>query len=179
MKLLVTGSTRSGSKFVSKTLRVSGLNVAWETCWRLEGFLGWGNYDGEVSCMAAPHLDTIDPDEVQVIHLVREPLAVMNSMIGRYLFPDEYADNAWRAWLRRQFPEAFVLETDLERAATLWLRWNEKVEPYADDLLRVEDWGTSKVNSNEGRSTHTWDEIPRALRDEVIAKAEEYGYPPP
>jgi hypothetical protein len=183
MKLLMTGSTRSGQKFVSRSLRKAGVKVGWENCYRMEGFVGWKKYVGDVSCMAVPWLHEIRPDEVQVIHLVRSPIDVMNSMVGKKWFGPQLGGHpgVWQAWLSRHCPEAFEPEDPLERAATWWLRWNERVEPYADDLLRVETWGKGRDNATHDsvRLHHTLDELPPALRDEVIAKAESYGYPPP
>jgi hypothetical protein len=128
-----------------------------------------------VTFCAVPWLPEIDPDEVQVIHLVREPLAVMNSMIGRKLFKE--GPSRYRAFLREHCPEAFVPESPIERAAIWWLRWNERVEPYASDLLRVESWGHSLVNHNV-RANHTLDELPDDLHEAVVLKAQEYGYAP-
>lgn len=176
MKLLVTGSTRSGQAFVSRELTRAGLHTDLETVWWWNGYTDWRDFEACVSFCAVPWLGDIDPDEVQVIHLVREPLAVMNSMIGRKLFIDERIDHRYRAFLRRHCPEAFERESAIERAAVWWLRWNERVEPYADDLLRVEDWGRSMVNHNI-RANHRLDELPDDLHEAVIAKARAYGYP--
>lgn len=159
----------------------------------------------ESSYMAVPYLKQDVFAKTKVIHVVRNPVKVVNSFI-RYL---EYFQNRHPAfWMPAKRYETFIYShcTDLyfdmtqeERAALYVLKWNKMIEEMTtnmdclfhraeDDPQAVIDFvGTKrpetlfddkKVNTYEKRKKpFTLDQLPSGrIKDEFIAMGRRYGY---
>jgi len=125
--VLVTGSGRSGTKYVCFVLRRLGLDVRHETMGR-DGIASW--------CMAvdverAPWgVPRGAYDFANVFHQVRHPLAVIASCTT-------FKDESWR--FIREHVEWTADDCLLLRAAKYWLLWNERAEAGATWRYRIED----------------------------------------
>ena len=140
-RFVVTGTGRSGTGFVSKVLSTAGVPCHHEKVFTPAGE-DWGWRRGDSSWLAVPFLDGFDGF---VLHVLRDPLAVVNSMVGILFFEDELPDDValligpYQAFAREHAPEVFELGDPVERAVAWWVVWNERVAPFADAWVRVED----------------------------------------
>jgi hypothetical protein len=88
----------------------------------------WGEFRGDSSWPAAMHLHTLPPG-TPVLHLVREPLAVVNARFGQNKLGDAHPEFVIRNFVRRHMPEVFTDAHDDLGRALLWVeRWNRHVE---------------------------------------------------
>lgn len=134
-RLIITGTPRTGTTYVYQLLRNLGIGAGHETVYTTVEPQPWALRRAEVSWMAVPHLDRFHGT---VVHLVRDPLAVLNSFLGIGFFHQLDAHMAWTEYIRRQGIE--LDETDpVGSAQRFIIDWNRKIEPYADWRLRVED----------------------------------------
>jgi len=89
------------------------------------------NIVAESSYMAAPYLDCKYLRKTIVIHLIRNPLAVINSFIHLEYFTkaaetDEYHAKYHR-FIYRQFPELRHYRNPIVKAALYYIKWNEMI----------------------------------------------------
>lgn len=84
-RFLITGCGRSGTLYTSQLLTAAGVACGHESACRVSGFKGMGDLVGEASWYAAAYLEDL-PDDVVVIHQVRQPLAVASSWYRIRLF---------------------------------------------------------------------------------------------
>ncbi len=74
-----------------------------------------------------------------ILHQVREPLAVIDSLLDLGLFASEFTDEIHRPW-RRFLESHFQLFGDpLVDAMRFYVQWNERCEAHADLRIRIED----------------------------------------
>ena len=128
---VVTGTPRSGTRYVARVLQKLGFDchherhftpwdVITEDC-RLND-IPWG----DSSWLAAPFLHML-PATTKVFHVVREPLHTLNSIIGtgQIDWPDDYrtfiAKHCWND--ENYWPKNVGLD-----AQTFWVRWNLMIE---------------------------------------------------
>lgn len=136
LDLLVVGTGRSGTTFTAESLRRSGIAIDHEAVFTELGPRDPGDSQGDVSWMAVPYLDRF---QGAVLHQVREPLAVIDSLLDLGLFAGDFSDEIHRPW--RRFLEAnFTLSGDaLLDVMRFYVQWNERCEPFADLRIRIED----------------------------------------
>lgn len=163
------------------------------------------------SWLAVPNLDLV-PADMPVIHLVRDPLLVVQSMMRReFLGTGRHIANSYAQYVIRHRPDITTPRRPLDRVILHASRWDEPVAEYPNLMcLRIEDAGPEKVcdvvefatgsrprrNLAAAALTHigtrsnshlpsrrqingeiTWDAIrSRPHGDELIARAEKYGY---
>lgn len=138
MKYLVTGCGQSGTTYVAELLTAAGLDCGHEQVFNrwTPGFDTCPSIPDEGECpagdssfAAAPFLDRV-PDGVTVVHLVRSPLDVIRSVVGRRQMDQP---RAW-PWVRFVDHHTGILEIGpgARRAAAYWVRWNRLVEERAD-----------------------------------------------
>lgn len=140
-KLLITGTGRSGTGYMSELLRSSGVNVGHERVfswqWARSGGTKhkWMGLKGDSSWMAAPVLHTL-PESILVIHVVRAPLSTIRSMTERESLK-KGKRNPYFKWLTKNGFVPVPGDT-LRSAIALYLWMNEMIEPYAEFRIRVE-----------------------------------------
>lgn len=100
-KLIVTGLSRSGTRYTARVLQQLGVNATHEGIYRFRRL--WDQVEirpngaeAEISWLAAPFLSTLDPG-TKILIQFREPVAVLNSIasqIGRpaWAQPERYLD---------------------------------------------------------------------------------------
>ena len=139
-RFVVIGTPRSGTSYFSALCKANGIQVSHE-----DYFTEFGpmlrnprrRFDtvGDVSWLAVPYL----PDEdMIVIHQVRNPLKVVNSIHRMGLF------HGHRAYTREAFVETarrnFQFSDDpLRSAIRFYVEWNEKCEALTDKRYKVEE----------------------------------------
>jgi hypothetical protein len=185
---LITGSGRSGTKYMATVLRACGLNVGHERLGRdgiVSGFYAFDapRYPGRRHPAPRPKFDT-------VLHQVREPLATIGSLTtGRH----------WR-WSRQFTALREKNPPPLRRACYVWLAFNQAAERQAVFTYRIEDlrdyWSAlqtalnftaeyeavAHISHNINTRAHaaiTWDDIARVapeIVDDIITTSRGYGY---
>lgn len=149
------------------------------------------------SFMSAPFLEHFS--EVPLIHLVRNPLAVITSyMKDLRFFTTEKSGSIWLQFMYEHLPELTKIDNQIERACYFYVHWNNMIENSTNKKLfwRLEDtlndnffnfigvpttdnYFKEKVNSKilRKRSEITLNEIPAGnIKNEFIKKAIQYGY---
>lgn len=174
----------------------------------------WGGYRGDASWLAAPHLRYARLDRVKVIHIVRDPLETISSMLstGFYAIPDDEYLEEW--WPYRLYQEEFLFNgelapewgdlTPLERAMTMYVKWNRMVDDSFDMRYRLEDLihadavkemlanlgyqrdfdecsavikSTPITNKGIDHPVLTWNDLPDSdLKVQLRQMASDYGY---
>lgn len=142
-RMIVTGTGRCGTAYVALALQRNLVPADHERFFNPEtfGIPPWGRAD--VSWLAAPFLSHYQ--DAFVVHLVRDPLKTVASLVGIGLFeePDSEFWNEGHApyqeFARKMVPAVFEASTPLGRAVSFYLAWNEMIEPHANIRLRVED----------------------------------------
>jgi hypothetical protein len=133
--LLVTGAARSGTSYVAKVLTAAGIPACHECSGREATF-----YDYEVSWLGAAYLHDYDG---YVVQLVRNPLDVIASLMSNDTMDPQ---RPYIQWLHNRMPRLRTLNP-LEAACLYWVRWNRKVELYADEWWRVEDLDADTITA--------------------------------
>lgn len=142
MTFLITGCGRSGTGYVSALLNKLGIHAAHERVFLPDHRRSWENFDGDVSWFGVPFLHELVSESVNIIHLVRHPIACGRSYAGLKFFhgtrealiEEYYAGAVWR------YDRApFDWSDPHERFGAFWMRWNLAVEPHATSRFRSED----------------------------------------
>lgn len=136
LRFLVVGTGRSGTSFTTALLQRAGIAADHEAVFTETGPRAPGPLEGDVSWMAVPYLARFPGP---VLHQVREPLAVIDSLLDLGLFASQFADEIHRPW--RDFLERhFQLRGDpLLDVMRFYVEWNARCESFASVRVRVED----------------------------------------
>jgi hypothetical protein len=141
LDFVVTGTPRSGTKYLATVLRRLGID-----CWHERSFNPWYVMTeayrlndrpwGDSSWLAAPFLHLL-PADTKVFHVVREPLDALNSIIGtRQLNKPRPSDFqqflAMHCWNDERHTS---IDVGLD-AQTFWVRWNRMIEDSGRVSLR-------------------------------------------
>ena len=135
-KEIMSGSREPVLSWVSRSKFDKGVSFETE-CW-LDDF---GAVEAESSYMAAPYLDIDEIRDASVIHVVRNPIKVVNSFC-HYLnyFVSSNTVNGYEEFVYTHLPELKKDMTQYDRTCLYWVLWNEMVERHRPDyFFRVED----------------------------------------
>lgn len=210
---VISGCGRSGTMGMAQLLNNAGVPTSFEDFFRrvmlpndvarYQTWLETAGVAGEVSGLSPPYLKWL-PEEILVMHQVRNPVAVVASLMGlRNLHPGSH----WLANIRfnfRYLPEMKHSDEPLVLCLKYWLGWNSLIEPRAtyryciENVSRVrvlqkifEQMGVKETvplrqvlnqyettyNSHKRDTSVSWRRIPEGpLKDAVLTKAISYGY---
>lgn len=157
----------------------------------------------DASYMAAPFLDDEILSETKVIHVVRNPIKVINSFCNN-LYYFRNCDGVWKesqtyeSFIYRFVPELKVDMPQYDRAALYYIKWNEMIEKNKPDFFyKVEDgpeklldflgvstseyYRDAKANTfKKSFNTDVFDSVMkiqnRAIRMDLANIAKRYGY---
>lgn len=136
LRFVVVGTGRCGTTFTATALQRAGIAVDHEAVFTKAGPQQVTNLEGDVSWMAVPYLARF---QGAVLHQVREPLAVIDSLLDLGLFASPFTDEIHRPW-RNFLEQHFSLCGDpLTDAMRFYVQWNERCETHASLRLRIED----------------------------------------
>ncbi len=154
IKYIVTGTGRCGTMFLSKYLTSAGINCSHElvftnSCIDSVALALNNNLDAESSYMAAPYLKHKILSDAKIIHVVRDPIKVLNSFVSGYVYflspilkCAKYA-NVWTyayppgadpefkfmKFMYSHVPELTSISLSaIERAALYYIEWNKMIE---------------------------------------------------
>lgn len=138
MKLVVTGTGRSGTGWAAATLNSAGIFAGHERVFtpktvKPRTFIDWYGYHADCSWLAVPRLPLMN---VRAALIVRNPLDVVASMqhigFGKGMHDNGHAEIATE----------YGMTPDLDGYLRFWLQWNQRAFPNAeavftfDQLLR-------------------------------------------
>lgn len=229
IKFIVTSTGRSGSVYFARILTDWGIPCGHESIFNEEkeeivlsrfygqkpitfskvsenhGWMDSPEIIADSSYMAVPYLDYKDINKIPIIHIVRNPLAVISSFVkDLQYFCDKsnnlYNEKHWEEWIYTNNPEINLTQNPLERACCHWFNWNIKIEKASKNreyyFHRVEDkfnddffkfigiekqpvgFLNKKVNTMKKRTEDfKVDDIPNGkIKDDFIALMKKYGY---
>lgn len=203
--IIVTGCQRSGTTWAAAAITACGHWASHErfinerVIWPLKPETIESSH-----CAAALLPGLQQKYDAKIIHLVRNPLAVVSSIKRRQTFAQPLAPSAKWA-LQHGRGKVFRMESrETIRIMEYWLNWNQMVEDYADVRIRLEDASTKPsiladvlpelgrpvtlkraelalsvippVNVGQQVRTGPVKLPPGKTKDRLIAKAQEYGY---
>lgn len=109
-----------------------------------EGWFEPAHVVAESSYMAAPYLDCSLLDGVQVVHLQRQPLAVLSSLVMDMHFfdPTVESQTPYRQFVLQHRPNIAAEPTEIEQAARYILEWTRLITATRRPRLvvRIEDY---------------------------------------
>jgi hypothetical protein len=208
LNVLVTGTGRCGTGFMAKFLTSAGLPCRHEQIFdvgdlfQAQQRLARTAYQAESSWLAAPFLSSTLLKNSKIVHLVRHPQQVVESLLRMRFFADEPPDayRRYQDFAYKHLPGLRSQPSEFERAAFFYVHWNRLVERLGgehdmlrfrieDDPRRVLDWlgidpghsdlfGNRRYNSRGGLLPHPVDfgELPSPLQHDLRAMLERYGY---
>ena len=150
LEILITGTGRCGTGFVARLLKSAGVQCTHEAVFNP---MGWSNaqeamrlmderpewnWTAESSWCGSVYLDRPELDGVTVVHLVRHPKKVIDSLLREWKGTHPYYNPHYH-WLEKHLPELADYKTPEAKATYKVLRLNEMVEFRADVCHRIED----------------------------------------
>jgi hypothetical protein len=127
---VVTGSGKCGTHFMQAVLVELGLPTTHEGVLEYHPVTRpeWNGMRGDCSWPAAMHLGALAPG-TPVLHLVRDPLAVVNARFGENKLADDHPEFVIRNFVRRHMPDVFSDAHDDLGRTLLWVeRWNRSLD---------------------------------------------------
>lgn len=186
LRLVITGTGKSGTTYMAALLNASGIACGHQSVFSWAGIRWRPEYEADASWIAAPYLYSFDG---VVLHVVREPLACIRSLVGMDWFGNRSKKlDRGRRFLRSHFG---VTGDDVRDAMRYYVEWNRSIEPYATHRVRLEDMpsptlllelGATRIGADvphdTGRSPRHADvTLPAGPeRDDLMEMAERYGY---
>ena len=132
--IIITGTPRSGTQYISKLLTSIGVPIGHEQYFGLPlGGIHRNNPQGDSSWLAVPYLCE---HKARIIHIVREPVKVISSMMGRDFFNrvslyDEFIN------FYLPIPKDYSL---LDKCIYFYVNWNTEIQKYTgSNFYKVED----------------------------------------
>ncbi len=128
--LLITGCARSGTNYIMKVLKKSGLIIGHETV-RRDGVISW------LMAFDTKEVPEGDPRNgivfEHIFHQVRHPLKVISSFHSTH----RSEHPVWE-YVIEQIPEIRIEDPHLVKCAKYWYYWNLKAEEEAEWTYQIE-----------------------------------------
>lgn len=191
-RFAIIGTGRSGTGYVSAVLQANGVNCGHEGWFKPED--RQPGLDGDASWLAVPEIEA-GAWKGPVAQVVRNPVAVIRSLVGIKFFDPETAHAPYPQFAREHLPAIAELPP-LEAAVEWWVQWNERCAALADVKLRVEDlrkpWALKELGDalgvsldpakSSGVPTNTNHRTREAVSEKRIwelldGRARRFGYP--
>lgn len=143
-RFVVTGSGRSGTKWLAAALTEAGATCGHEMVYGLRD-VGWGERWAESSWMAACHL----PVEYPVVLLARHPMGVVRSLMEIGFFGWQQRPgpnhNQCHEVLREWAPDLYDRPGEADRCLDMWWRLTAAALAHAEVILKIETLGTAQL----------------------------------
>tara|TARA_R110000824_G_scaffold58745_1_gene158505 strand:- start:1737 stop:2297 length:561 start_codon:yes stop_codon:yes gene_type:complete len=171
-------------------LESAGLSAGHERVFGLKGYSpqAVSSYGvvAESSWLAVPALGESYLSDTLVIHLVRDPYAVVSSLLCGNFFRRE-SGNAYEEFAYRHEPMLKSLDTALAKIVAFYAKWNLRVAPYANVRHKVEEppeqlleqlsipYDTKKLFRDS--TYNSWGGHDEVSRDDILALPQELYEP--
>ena len=198
MELVVVGTPRSGTVYMSKVLTELGIPCGHETIfnengisedrnsWKLSSLSlettgSWvdpQNIVADSSYFAVPFLNQLN---CKKIHVVRNPLKVIRSLsYGINYFSNSVPSNKWEKFIYNYLPELNKDMSQLERTCLFYVSWNKMIKSdfmykLEDDLILLTDYlkiPFKEVKVSNKTNTFTYEKVRKPLFLEDIPNGE-------
>lgn len=149
LEILITGTGRCGTGFIAKLLTSAGCRCTHEQIFNPNGWDNalwqmqlmaehpeW-NWRAESSWCGSVYLDRPELQDVTVVHLVRHPKKVLDSLLRRHKSTHPYY-GPHHHWLAKHLPGLKEWDTPEGKAAYQYVQMNKIVEVQANILHQVE-----------------------------------------
>lgn len=153
LKYIVTGCPRSGTCYMAHILTELGIPTGHEAYFDHRGIEGYKlkligkifiqnspislkqgkwvdikNLQADSSYAAAPFLNDDLIKHIPIIHIIRNPLNVIKSLVKDFnYFKKSIPNDKWEKFIYYHLPELADIETPIERACYFWIKWNTMV----------------------------------------------------
>lgn len=170
LKYLVVGTGRCGTVFMARLLTSLGISCGHEAIFNAEGIgsaldklnkrlpiqtsiISNINADewfkeqtiaADSSHMAVPFLDIQELKSTKIIHIVRNPLAVISSFVIDINFFSPNYNNIWKTFIMNHMPEIDQENTVIEKACRYYINWNNMIKN-SDLFLKIEEQPSDKL----------------------------------
>ena len=137
IKYLIAGTPRSGTGYVAKLMTSAGVPIGHEMFF---GMPGHGYYpvgaQGDSSWMSVPFLQNFD---AKIIHIVRNPLDNLASLIARDTFDDDNMMNGiYSIFKMISLPDLRKYDEDNKYLA-FYIMWNMQIDKVEHFKIKLED----------------------------------------
>lgn len=133
----------------------------------------------EASWLAQPYAAKLMLAKVRVIHLVRNPVDVVSSMLGIKFFetPSIYLEYMERHLITDHCFFDWSSATPVLKAVYAWWRWNKPLSLLDIPRIRIEDIAFApRINTRE-RAEFSWKQVPKGKTKRFATDlAMQYGY---
>ena len=193
---LITGSPRSGTRFMAALFRSAGLGATHEGVFIPAGIRPRVIKNVESSWLAAPHLQTWKYHFKKVIHLVRDPILVISSQREREIMFKK--ESPYTKYIYDNVSEITNFNNSIDNYLHFWIAWNEMIEKHTKIRVKIEDinndrekflqdlgvytigrqlYKNFKCNSDGETKKITMEEIEKSQWSKKFKeKAKQYGY---
>lgn len=131
MKVLITGTPRSGTTYIAQVLSNYGLDIPHESHIGQHGIVSWVMGGKPVSPPWGPKFRTKDYDII--LHQVRHPLSCIKSY-------GTMSKITWK-YIHRKCPGLSSINDICTKYLEFWIRWNNKIEEMCNHTYCVEEIG--------------------------------------
>ena len=172
--MIITGCQRSGTKSAAYMFGIDHEKqfTKYRTFDNLSGIRQ--TLRSESSWMAMPFARELLNWKQSIIHLVRHPILVINSLMGIEFWTHKCHDD-FPQLIRKYLKE--TPEDPLEASMYYWVNWNKMI-PSCIPRIRIEDVANPpRLNGRQRGDIKTWEDLPEGeLKDKVRVLATEYCY---
>lgn len=136
LEVVFTGCPRSGTKYIHKLMCFNNVMIGHEVFFGMPG-VGTivDNMTGDSSWLAVPYLKELKKNNTKIIHIVRNPIKVVNSLMVNNIFVKKDLSNIF---LEYAFPRIKNYQ-GIDKYIYFYIKWNEEIGKYADKRFRIED----------------------------------------
>jgi len=199
---LVVGTGRCGTTYLASMLTAARRPCTHEKLFHAAGVnRKWKEYgaEGDSSWMAVPFLECEPLKEVPLIHVVRNPRNVLQSLMCHSMFVATMPTHLYEKWLVGYMPELQLPMSGIDRACSYWLACNLRIEesghrrPYLRHRIEDDDYsnmfGFLGDDPPEIKDNAKWYNHPTVKRKnlddllfnspqwpKVVEMAQRYGY---
>ena len=132
---------RSGTKYIHEVLKSLGVNCGHETVYSELGYLGWANYQVDVSCWSPYYFKREHGDDINILHQTRNPVDSINSNASHWEhFLNDLFSKPNESILvqidHQNHPRMAQVGTPLEKAVVYYTGHNSMIEERHSPVLR-------------------------------------------
>jgi hypothetical protein len=145
LKYVITGTGGCGTAWLTNVFNNAGYQAGHERIFNALDIKKnlVPKIDIEISYAAAPHLGGLDgiiDGNTKVIHLVRNPYEVVRTWIAKSGRRNYFhGKGAHPEFVRKYLPDIADIESPVDAGIYYYIGWNKLVDPYRDELVRLEE----------------------------------------
>lgn len=200
-RYIISSTPRSGTKFMSRFFCSAGIPIGHEMYFGMPGFGSYLSHAvGDSSWMTVPFLPQFDKTKTTIIHIVRNPLKTVSSLLSSMnLGQDQIDTNLYCRFKILKLPSILKYK-GLDRYLHFWIEWHKTIDKFHDFIYRIEDINKNpkkifedlnvklhpKTKLWNDTKTNTWNTVDKyltrddlahcILKQEFLEMSYNYGY---